>query len=252
MTAEAKQDEKPEIEMTEEHVIHTIVVGTDWQDVLGQLVTEEGLDPQNIDLIKLTESFMKYLTDLKKFDFRIPARFVLVAAILLRMKAELLLDEEEKKREAEEKPVVPLNIDVPLLSPPAMRKPTRKVTLPELITALNKAFEFKERKETRKIRMHHDVERLIGKEEDIEERIKRVHKQIVKAHRIKFSDLVPAWKRKEIIDTFIPLLYLFQRGFIDCRQDEMFGEIYIDIREKETGTEAVDGKKKHEDGAESV
>src|SRR3989338_6945680 len=141
----------------ENKVIQTIILGSDWQEGINTLMAEEGMDPLFVDLVKLADVFRSYLEHLKKFDFRIPARFILVAAILLRMKAELLLDEEEEK-EIKRVESAPLNIeDVPMLLAPISRKPTKKVTLNELVSALNKAFEFQERKEGKKIRMRHAI-----------------------------------------------------------------------------------------------
>lgn len=214
----------------ENKVIQTIILGSDWQEVLTTLVAEEGMDPLSVDLIKLADAFRVYLEKLKTFDFRIPARFILVAAILLRMKAELMLDEEEEK-EFKTVHVEPLNIDVPQLLPPITRKPTRKVTLNELVTALNKAFEFQEKKEDKKLRMRRAIERLIEPEEDIEVRIKQIYEEIVQSKTIKFSQLVPSWKKMEIVQTFLPLLHLATRDMVVCEQEEMFKEIYIRLKE---------------------
>ncbi|MBS3051519.1 MAG: segregation/condensation protein A [Candidatus Aenigmarchaeota archaeon] len=181
----------------ENKVIQTIILGSDWQEVLTTLVAEEGMDPLYVDLIKLADVFRQYLEHLKQFDFRIPARFILVAAILLRMKAELLLDEEEEKiiRTSQSEP---LNIDVPLLLPPITRKPTRKVTL--------------------------------NTENDIEVRIKEIYEEIVSRKAMTFSQLVPAWKKMEIVKTFLPLLHLATRDMVTCEQEEMFKEIFIRIK----------------------
>ena len=225
----------------ENKLIQTIVLGTDWKEVLSSIVVEEGLDPLNVDILRLTHAFVFYLHRLKTFDFRIPARFILIAAILLRMKCELMLEEEEKKLEIKADAPSPLNIEnVPLLTPPITRKPTRKVMLAELVSALNKAFEFKERKEKKQIRLRRAVERLIEQEEDIELRIKSIFDEILRHGTImKFSDIVPVWKKKDIVETFMPLLYLIQRGKVTCEQEEFFKEITIHIRgvtDEQTGT----------------
>ncbi len=216
----------------EARLIRTIVLGADWQEVLENIIVEEDLNPLVIDLVKLSDAFMNYMQEIKKFDFRIPARFILVAAILLRMKCELLLEEEEEKarKEIEKLPEISLE-NIPQLSAPLIRKPIRKVTLSELITALNKALEFKEKKETKQIRLRRAVETLIEPEEDVEIKISTLLGKISKAGEIKFSDLVPDWKRNEIVDTFMPLLYLCMRSRIYCDQPEMFKEIFIKIRE---------------------
>ena len=221
-------------------VIQTIIIGTDWQEVLTPLVAEEGMDPMSVDIIKLAEVFTRYMAQLQKFDFRVPARFILVAAILLRMKAELLLDEEEQKA-LSQKEIIPLDIEnVPMLLPPMTRKPTRKVTLSELVSALNKAFEFQERKEGKQLRMRRAVERLIEKEEDIEVRIDEIYRDIVKLHSTTLSELVHSWRREDIVKTFLPVLHLMMRDLITVDQEEMFKEIFIKVREKAE----IDGEKK--------
>ncbi len=232
---EGESNEQPAqpLVVDENMVIQTIILGSDWQEVLTTLVAEMGMDPLSVDLIKLAEAFTGYLGRLKKFDFRIPARFILVAAILLRMKAELLLEEEEEK-EIKKLESPPLNIeDVPTLLPPISRKPTKRVTLNELVTALNKAFEFQERKEGKKIRMRHAIERLIEPEEDIEIRIKGIYEEILRAKSIRFSQLVPVWKKMEIVKTFMPLLHLATRDMVVCEQEDMFKEIFIKIKDEQ-------------------
>ncbi|HLD49016.1 MAG TPA: segregation/condensation protein A [archaeon] len=220
--------------LDENEVIKTIILGSDWQDVLSSLVVEEGMDPVSVDLIKLTEAFMSYLHKLKDFDFRVPARFILIAAILLRMKCELLLEEEEKKLQKEAQQIIPIDIsNIPSLSPPMERKTVRKVTLDELISALSKAIDFKDRKESKRIRLKGAVEALIEPEEDIELKIKSTLDSIMKNNIIKFSQLVPSWHRKEIVESFLPLLYLMQRNNIACEQEGFFSEIYIKIRDSE-------------------
>ena len=227
-TKESIMDESGVVD--ENKVIQTIILGSDWQEVLTTLVAEEGMDPLSVDLIKLADAFRSYLEHLKQFDFRIPARFILVAAILLRMKAELLLDEEEEKiiRTTQSQPLDIENI--PTLLPPITRKPTRKVTLNELVSALNKAFQFQERKEGKKIRMRRAIERLIEPEDDVEVRIKEIYEEIVSKKAMTFSQLVPVWKKLEIVKTFLPLLHLATRDMITCEQEDMFKEIFIRIK----------------------
>ncbi|MBI2579411.1 MAG: segregation/condensation protein A [Candidatus Aenigmarchaeota archaeon] len=219
----------------EDRMIQMIVLGSDWQEVVSNIVMEEGMNPLDIDMIKLTDSFMNHMERLKSFDFKVPARFILIAAILLRMKCELIFEKEEEKL-LEKKDVEPINVDVPILPLPMERKPTKKVKLSDLISALNRAFEFREKKETKQFRMRRAVENLINEEEDIEERIEKICSDIAARGNLMFSQLVPQWERKEIVATFLPLLYLCQRGRIECEQDEMFADIsikFIEVAENE-------------------
>jgi len=219
--------------MREQYLIKNIVISHDWEDVINNIVIEEGMDPWDVDIIKLTDAFVKYLNTMKYFDFRIPARFILISAILLRMKCELLFEEENVK-ENQEKKLELLDINnIKLLELPVKRKPKRKIILTELVSALEKALEFKEKKQRKKFRMKKAVETLIEIEEDIEETIERLYEKIRRKmvnDEIKFSELVPEWKRTAIVKTFLPLLYLSTRDKIRCEQPEMFKEIFIRLK----------------------
>jgi segregation and condensation protein A len=215
--------------MDENEMIKNIITASDWREVIATIVTQENMDPWKIDIVKLTDNFVTYLKRLEEFSFRIPARFILVAAILLRIKCELLFEEDKKEKEisGEEIPQIDIN-KVPRLPSPMERKTTRKVTLDELITALDKAMRFKERKERKRFRMRRAIETLIEPEEDIEIRIERIFKRIKKSGEvIRFSRLVPKWKRIKIVETFIPLLHLSSRGNITMEQEKMFDDIFI-------------------------
>ena len=216
-------------------IINEIIISYDWEEVLNYIVFSENMDPLNIDLIKLTNAFMSYLQHLKDFDFRIPGRFILIAAILLRMKMELLLEKEEKKerKRIEEAPKIDIS-NIKLLEPPMARKPTRTLTLHDLVSSLKKTITFKERKYEKKVLMKRKVKNLIGTPaETIEMKMEKIYRKIVDlgGQRIKFSSLVNPWTRKEIVDKFLPLLHLSFAGKVDCDQPEMFGEIYISVKE---------------------
>ncbi len=57
-------------------------------------------------------------------------------------------------------------------------------------------------------------------------------KKLKKEEGIKFEHLVGEWKREEVVNTFLPVMYLDHQKKIDVRQDKMFGDIYIKRREE--------------------
>lgn len=230
--------------MDEGQLMKTIVVSSDWEEVLQHIIEEENINPRDIDIILLVDAFMKYLINLQKFDFHIPARFILIAAILLRLKCESL---EIKQPRLREEKIPEIQTDVPLLDMPIMRVPKRRVTLTDLIGAMSKAIEFEERKKERKIRIRHAVENLIPVDyEDIEVRIKNVFDEICEKHIGKFTELTGKWDRKEIVYKFIPLLHLSNNGKIHCEQNELFGEIFISLREQCDETTDSENNKQEE------
>jgi len=218
--------------MESDKIIRMITLGADWQEALSMIVVEQGMDASNIDIIKLTDSFLVYLKKLEDFDFRIPARFILIASILLSMKCEKLLEkEEERLKELEGKEIKKLDLTAPMLSPPVKRTAKRKVTLTDLIAAMNKSLQIKKRKEKKVLEHKPMIAAMpLEKKEDSEKVIKKVYKKRIKHGRIDFSDLVVVWKRKNIVKNFMPMLYLAQRGKINCEQQELFKEIHISLK----------------------
>lgn len=208
------------------------MLGSDWEEALTSIVVEQGLDPLNIDITRLADAFLIYLNRMKSFDFRMPARFILIAAILLNMKCESLLQhEEERLDKLAQEAAAQLNLNAPLLTPPVSRQATRPVALTDLISALNKAFEIKRRKEPL-LAMHGPRIPIEAPKRpvDIELKIKEIYERIRRKGIIKFSDLVPVWRRAEIIATFLPLLYLATRGKVICEQKELFKDITIRLK----------------------
>ncbi len=61
-----------------------------WEQILYDVVALEDLDPWNLDLNALSSGFAEYISTIKELDFRIPAKWVIIAAILLRMKSDAI------------------------------------------------------------------------------------------------------------------------------------------------------------------
>ncbi len=236
------KQEKVETPTQEEDILKAIIEKESWEDVIYYIVSLEQLNPWDVDLVKLTESFIKFLQNAKDLDFRIPAKVVFVAAILLRLKADFLSifeeDEEDdvEKMLKEEKPFAELGIDPNLvqLGYPMRRVPKRQVTLEELISALRSALEVRERKETRvrvlkerlDVNIHREEEDMTIRTEkmlkEIDEIMQRHHKD-----KIEFSDMVKEWKRDKVIQKFIPMLHLEHDGKIVSEQEDFFKKILI-------------------------
>jgi len=221
----------------EENILQLIIEKESWEEVIYHIVSIENLDPWNINLIKLTTSFIDYINRIEDLDFRIPAKIVFVAAILLRLKADYLsiFEEEETFEEAaKEKPFVDLGIDPKLikLGVPMKRAPKRQVTLDELITALRKALTVRERRSERKRLWRVRLQAGIA-EEDITKKIDDMMKEIdeqmkkSKQEKLKFKQIVKDWNREQIVEHFVPLLHLEQNQKIRTEQEDFFKDIWI-------------------------
>ncbi|MCX8179378.1 MAG: segregation/condensation protein A [Candidatus Aenigmarchaeota archaeon] len=227
-------------ESAEKELLKKIVESETWEDVIYNIVSIEGLDPWDIDIVKLADSFLRYIESIKMLDFRIPAKIVFVAAILLKLKVETLFPKEKEEElfvpetEDDEINVLKEKLGQIKISPPLERIPLKPVTLDELIEALRKAIKVKERKDYRKHFLGKKIAKdIAATEEDIEKRIENLLKEIedlckiLNKNKIEFSKIVDRWEREEIVKHFLPLLYLTQRGDVLAEQEEFFKEIWV-------------------------
>lgn len=225
----------------EENILKMIIEKESWEEVIYHIVSVENLDPWNIDLVKLTNHFISFIRSAQELDFRIPAKIVFVAAILLRLKADYLSIFEEREEEIEEtlkevKPFEELGIDPKLvkLGYPMRRIPKRQITLKELIHALKKALAVEKRREARKRYVYARIRAELQAEEDITMRMNKIMKEIdellreMGANKIPFHRLVKKWERERIVEHFVPILHLEQDEKIRTEQPEMFREIFIE------------------------
>ena len=204
-------------------ILELIISGSDFQTVLKEIIIEEGLDPWNIDIVKLSDALLKYLAQLEEINFRIPARFILVASILLRLKSETLVSKEEEDFENKE------TIDIEgldILEPPVERIPLRNITFEELTKALEKVIEKEEKK--RITRLNKELRKVV--EIEIEDYIEKVFKELIKITKTTFYELTKNKENLEIARYFIALLHLANQQKIKIHQENLFDDFHIELR----------------------
>lgn len=226
-------------EITEENILKIIIEKESWEQILYYIVNVEKIDPWNVDIVKLCEGFVNFLKRVKELDFRIPAKVVFVAAVLLRLKSEYLMRREEEKIEEDEKEIpsfLEFDFTKLKLAYPVRRIPKIQITLEELVIALKKAMEIEKRKKERKNLLKEKLVKNINLEEDVSKRIELVFKKIEEKSKerdkILFNEIVERWEKEEIVRNFVPLLHLEKNEKIFTEQLEFFKEIYISIRKE--------------------
>src|SRR5438445_1631414 len=167
--------------VNEEGILKTIIEKESWEEIIYYIVSLESLDPWDVDLIKLTDRFIKFVKSVKDLDFKIPAKVIFVSVILLKLKANYLsiFEEKEEDKPTEEKPPIDLGIDPNLvqLGYPMKRTPKRQVSLDELIGALKKALQVREKKVERQFKIRTQIQKQFS-EEDVSIRIQNIFKEI--------------------------------------------------------------------------
>ncbi len=203
-------------------------------EILVRLAKDHEIDPWNIDIIEVTDKFLQQL-EKQHFDISYFGRTLHYAAILLRMKANAVIEEEEKTEEETEEFD---HFDVeeyPIPEPRIRRRSKRPVTLDELISELKKAEKVELQRKTRKKGEEEkpaitteDVLK-IAHEENIEQGIMEM--QTILHEKFKHSDVVTLSELLnqggDMVITYISLLFMATRKQIWLEQPELFGELYI-------------------------
>jgi len=228
-----------------------------WKNIIYDLVRTEGMNPWDINISEIAHKFLGMLRKLREMDFRISGKVVLASAILLKLKSDKLLEEDiaawDNMISSMEDPGELLDelgleggtpkrekILAPGLMPRTPQPRKRKVSVYDLIEALEKALEVEYR---RPVYVEPTVkfkapERLIDMGELIQDVYQKVEtyyysngKQDEKgqAHKLTFSELIPSDSKEDKVFTFIPLLHLENQRKVDMYQEIHFGEIEIEL-----------------------
>jgi len=224
-----------------------------WQTMLYELVKSEKMDPWNINISLLAQRFLDMVRQLKEMDFRISGKIILAAAILLKIKSNRLLKEDISnldrlfsQQEDDEGGLLDELMDEfkqerevlkdAELIPRTPQQRKRKVSIYDLVDALQKAVEVKKRRVMRDIP---SVEvKIPEKKVDISAIITTIYGRIKgffsdpSQKKLTFEKLTPSEKKEDKVYTFIPLLHLTNERKIDLLQSQHFGEIEIQLLKK--------------------
>ncbi len=224
----------------------------DWQEIIYDLINSEQLDPWDIDIVLLTKKYFEKIEEMDDLDFYTSSKVLLSASLLLRIKSEFLLNKhirsideilfgkkEEIKNQIEE---IELDYDeLPTLIPKTPLSRLRKITLPELMSALNKAINTEARRINREVQIKRarklsEINIPVFKRTNLKERIKQMHSRIIislkkpKLEKIAYTDLVGK-EREERIASFLPILHLNDGKKLWIEQNKHLEEIWIYLYE---------------------
>lgn len=254
------------------------VTPSDGIELLVQMAKLGEIDAKAVDIIDVTDKFLKAIAAAPKESLRQGGRILFHACVLLRMKAESLLSEE-----IEEDPIgddfmdfdedgMPIDFD-----PNAPREPRqitiadlekalvrksqrrkvrkRQVTLEELIEALREAEKIEksraDKKPKERISMAgymqvNDVADILdlAHDEDIESTIDRVEQILAEILKIGeklelFSLVTLLEQNSDWVDAFLASLFLSNAGKIDLEQEEFYGPLYLTLCKQKAVSDTV-------------
>lgn len=225
-----------------------------WKTIIYDLVKTEQMDPWDIDVSLLARKFIQIIKEMQEHDFKIPGKILLAAAVLLRIKATHLVEndisnldklidqnegvpEEELFEEMERRLRDQKNSMQPQLIPRNPQPRNRKVSVEDLVEALQRAMATKKRILERQRPASFSIpQRKIDIMEVIRDIYHKINYYISKdpEQKLTYTRLLPPKAGKqEKVYTFIPLLHLETQQKIEMEQKDHFDEIYINVTKKE-------------------
>ena len=223
-----------------------------WQSVIYELINTKQIDPWDVDVSLLTHKYIDIIKTLKEMDFKVSGKVLLAAAILLKIKSNKLVgedilefdrliegsDEDEIEDLYEDTTgIETTKDDIVSLIPRTPQPRKRKVSIYDLMNALEKALEVKRRRVMQNIPpMRLEIP---AHKRDITQIIKDIYANIklfffrYSKNRLTFSNMVPSGTKEDKIYTFIPLLHLTSQQKIELHQEKHFGEIEIILKNKQ-------------------
>lgn len=216
--------------------LERMVTKPTWKEILLDLIASDAVDPWNIDLVVLSDAFLKRIKEMEKMDFVVPANVILAAAILLKYKSNYLkfLNYQSELPEfipeadvagagAEQLPVLTLSSRIP---------PKRQITIEDLLGEMERIIKYDTGEHVTVPRgsiteivdlelPEHDIEH------DLADVLERVRTGTDSEGWSMFSRLTEGYDLRKTVYTLLCLLHLMQNESVDLRQDEFFGELFI-------------------------
>ncbi len=225
----------------------------EWKSILLDLIKSEKMDPWDIDLVHLAQKYLERIKSMQNNNLYVPANALLACAILLNMKADILRQYfvEEEAQDMDEDLVADfafLDDYEPLPEPeqssespappqvlPPVRITARRVTLEELLAAMERVMKAKKSVPCRPEVEIDPLEDFMEEMEknDVEELIEETYQRILDSLDSEgittLSRIVDGKDAYSIVRRFLPVLYLANEGKLNVWQEQPFDEIFISV-----------------------
>lgn len=236
-------------------------------DLLLHLIEKNKINIYDIPIVTITEQYLDYINTMVEEDLDVMSEFLVMAAMLIRIKSKMLLPKDEETSPDEEDPrdeLVKRLLEYKMYKyaagelkdmelngsrafyktesiPEEIKNYKPKVDTALLVSEtdltlekLNEIFKSVIRKQVDKVDPIRSKFKNIEKEEiSVEAKMEELEAQIKGLRGINFRTLLEMQASKmNIIVTFLAILELMKTGRICIRQDELFGEIIIDSNEE--------------------
>jgi len=214
-----------------------------WKTILIELVKKERVDPWSIDIGVLAGMYLAKINSLTGTDLRLPANAILASAILLKFKSNVLkisnIEDEDEFLEKKKGMSPDEKAEFDALLPDLKnihRIKEGKVSLDDLVASIESMLSKSKKTRDKKFLGRERTEFKIPLSDfQIDKEMDKVFKIIQKTADsqglVLFSEII---KGKDgdtvnVVRTFLPCLFLTNKGRINMWQDDFFGSIFISL-----------------------
>ncbi len=216
-----------------------------WQDIIYNLIKTEEMDPWDVNISKLTQKYIKTVSEMQEQNFFVSGKMILASSVLLKLKSNKFIDHDisnfdsylfhsEEELEELDDFLTPMNQRIKEIPPLAVKTPQarkRRVSVTDLISALEKALRVDSRRKLRLQRFFSKAPEIPERKFDLTLMIQSVFEQITNLFKTKekvyFSNLVKSDTKEDKVLTLLPLLHLDTQAKISLEQDQPFEDIRI-------------------------
>lgn len=225
-------------------------------DLLFHLIEKSKVDIYDIPIFHITQQYVEFLNQMKKFDLDITSEFIVMASTLTEIKSKMLLpNKKETQLELDMEDDPRKELVLKLLEYKRYKEAASEFKerqnihkkifyknqeqLDEYIivdnyeplniemTVLKNAFE-KILKKKKKEKVVIDIKILEREEITIEDKINHVKNILDKKVNLEFTDLFSkTYSKVELVVTFLALLELIKLKVVKIQQDKAFEKIYL-------------------------
>lgn len=228
-------------------------------DLLCHLIDKNKMDIYEINLNEITDQYIEYINEMEKMNLEITSEFLVMASTLLYLKSKKLLpnqveDEQELTEEELLQRIIeykkykeisnklremylnnnsivcklPENIELPKQK---LEKEYKKEVISDLYS------EIIEKSATRLNQNAKNIEKIaITETFTVADKLKTMFKELLHHRKFIFNNLFSKQKcsSKEIVTAFTGLLELSRRSKVYTSQEELFGNITVEKRDKKS------------------
>ncbi|MCC8081630.1 MAG: segregation/condensation protein A [Lachnospiraceae bacterium] len=231
-------------------------------DLLLHLLDKNKVSIYDIPIVEITDQYLDYIREMQRRDLNVMSEFMVMAATLLDIKARWLLpgdteeDEEEDPRAELTEQLLQYKIykymsqELKDMQLEAGQKLYHRPAIPEEVREYEPPVDMDRLTEGLDLKILHDIftsvmsrqERLVDpirskfgkieKEEvSVEEKLSWVERYLETYASFSFRDLLERQNSKvELVVTFLAVLELMKMGKVSAKQDDPFGDIYIEVK----------------------